>query len=114
MEIQLNIGLGNNPFAYEQASVMVQAILSASGGTDIKSRKDDGVYNGEHEENVVMKFDFSGEYLVLRSKIKAIANIMNQECIAVYIPETETGSLCFQHGWQWEGYPFNLKFFKQF
>jgi hypothetical protein len=114
MEIQLNIGLGNNPFAYEQASVMVQAILSASGGTDIKSRKDDGVYNGEHEENIVISFDWTGDWFPLKSKIQAIANIMEQECIAVYIPEMADGLLCFQHGWEGEKYNFNLKFFKQF
>ena len=114
MEIQLNIGLGNNPFTYEKASVIAQEILTAAGCSAIESRKDDGVYVHQEEDNVVMRFEFTDEFEWLQRKVKAIANIMNQECIAMYVPYMEGGMLLFQHEWSGEKYPFDIKYFKKF
>lgn len=117
MELQLNIGLGNNPFNYEQASDLATKILSAHGCYNIQSRKDDGVYIQQEEDNVVMKFNYEGEYEWMYNKLSALSLLMNQECIAWYIPNFPFGNegvLVYSNTYQGQKNTFNIKFFKQF
>lgn len=117
MELQINIGLGNNPFNYEQASALATAVLSAHGCFNIESRKDEGVYIQQEEDNVVMKFNYEGEYEWMYNKLAALSLLMNQDCIAWHIPKFPFGNegvLVYSNTYGGEKYTFDLKYFKKF
>lgn len=115
MRLELNIGLGNNPYNYEQALALILPALEHGGCSNIEYRQSAGEYQGTGaEQNIIMRFNYSDEYEWLTRRIKALSTLMNQECIALYIPEWEQGDLLYPDYWAGERYNFSLIYFERF
>lgn len=113
MKVELNIGLGNNPFDASSAAMLTSNILSKHSATDIAFRESKGVYTGKDEDNIVMQFDWYGDKKSLTELLEALCVIMTQECIASYVPSWEEGQLSFSPLYEGERYEFDMQYFER-
>jgi bifunctional N-acetylglucosamine-1-phosphate-uridyltransferase/glucosamine-1-phosphate-acetyltransferase GlmU-like protein len=115
MKVELNIGLNNNPFDLGQALSLTIATLSAHKATGFASRLAMGKFNDSDEPTLVMALDWPATSTAsLQSLIEALSTIMTQQCIAVYLPETNQGFLEYEHLWDGEKYTFDIEYFIRF
>lgn len=115
MKVELNIGLNNNPFDLSKALSLTVATLSDHGATGFGSRLAMGKFNDSDEPTLVMALDWPATSTAsLQSLIEALSTIMNQQCIAVYLPEADQGFLEYAHLWDGEKYTFDMKYFIRF
>lgn len=115
MKLELNIGLGNNPYNYEQALALILPALEHAGCSNIEYRQSAGEYQGTGaEQNIVMKFKCTGDYMSLTNRIKALSTLMEQECIALYNVWYNEGVLLYPSHWMAEKYEFDMKYFERF
>jgi hypothetical protein len=114
MNLQLNIGLGNNPYSYSEVVSLVTTALTHGGCSNVECRQSAGKYVEQAEDNVIVSFEYSDEWEWLTRRIKALSTLMNQECIAVYIPNWITGDLLYPDHFTGERYTFDIQYFEKY
>jgi hypothetical protein len=119
MKVELNIGLGNNPFDASSAAMLAANVLTKNGATDLVFRTSQGTYEEQAEPNVIMKFEWDVEGaktfhgMSFQDLLEALAVIMTQECIAFYVQEWKDGGLTYRTGFEGERYDFDLQYFER-
>jgi hypothetical protein len=115
MKVELNIGLGNNPFDASSAAMLAANVLTKNGATELVFRTSQGTYEQQAEPNVIMKFEWDVDGAIsFQDLLEALAVIMTQECIAFYVPSWSDGGLTYRTGWDGERLDFMLEYFERF
>jgi hypothetical protein len=120
MKVELNIGLGNNPFDASGAAMLAANVLTKNGATELVFRTSQGTYEEQAEPNVIMKFEWDVEgakafhAMSFQDLLEALAVIMTQECIAFYVQEWSDGGLTYRTGWDGDRLDFSLEYFERF
>ena len=115
MKVELNIGLGNNPFDASSAAMLAANVLTKNGATGLAFRTSQGAYVEQPEPNVIMAFEWSiDSNKSFQDLLEALAVIMNQECIAFYVPAWKDGGLTYRTGWDGDRQDFMLEYFERF
>jgi hypothetical protein len=97
----LNIGLSNNPAPLEQ---IIQDLLINCKLDDYQVQT--GIYNGLEEQTVVARVEKCNLYLVQK-----LWKAYNQECIAVWSMDFQSGWLIYNPDYQGEKLSFDLQHF---
>lgn len=116
MKVELNIGLGNNPFDASGAAMLAANVLTKNGATDLVFRTSQGTYVEQPEPNVIMQFEWNVDdgAIAFQDLLEALAVIMTQECIAFYVPSWKDGGLTYRTGWDGDRLDFMLEYFERF
>ena len=117
MRIELNIGLNVNGFESKNQGEKTLAVLELFFINDlVKVRKESSSVDRqkekiEAENNMVVESQIK---LTDLDKLALLPLILEQESIAVFIPEIGEGKLIFSRLYTGEKYDFNLSYFKRF
>ena len=121
MKVELNIGLGNNPFDGSAAALLTFNVLTKHGASNTAFRLSKGKYVGSGEDNVIAIFDWDINHdglwqfnkVGFQTLLEALATIMTQECIAFYVQDWSDGGLTFAPEHDGERYDFDLQYFER-
>jgi hypothetical protein len=97
--IQLNIGLNNNPYLFEQCSNILQDMFNC------KTRLDYSKWENNPEPTVVVKIDGTVEY----EQIEVLCLFFTQDAIALKI--SGFGCLVYRPDYVGERYSYNEEYF---
>jgi hypothetical protein len=104
MEVILNIGLNTNAGDSIEANTALQAV--ADLGFFVRSSE---VFVSDTEPTLVVRADITRR--ILNSAFDILARQLQQDCIAVYVPSMDFGTLVGPRSAQW--LPFNPAYFIQ-
>ena len=105
--IEVNIGLGNNPIQVEQIVNAFRIVF----GRDVKWRlSNEGVWTGEAEDTLILKFDTDWELAMLQVFFKDLCGLQTQDAIA-FLVDANDGHLSFNRRYDGERYEFDMKYF---
>ena len=105
--VQMNIGLENNPLAYDQIISKLQSNPKVRLGT---TEQVTGEYDGQPERTLVVDAKFDGKAKDFKDYVKGLADDLTQNSIAVKY--NGRGALVEKPGYK-EEYTFSDEFFKQ-
>ena len=122
MIIELNIGLEVNGAANNQAEIRERAIQAigllkgALGFDAVQTRRYDTEYEGPDglclERGLYARVNTARSVFEVQGLVYEIANALEQDCIAVYIPRSGVGRLVGPRAGKWG--EFDLDFFTSF
>jgi ATP phosphoribosyltransferase len=105
VKFEINLGLGNNPYSYQEVVNLLHKHLRISG-----TRLEVSEYDGETELTVVASGIGNADYVV--PVLRSLATITEQECIAVMFESSErTGRLVYNRSFIGDKMDFDPKYF---
>jgi len=106
-KVQLNIGLENNPYSFDEVKIRVNVYLSFG---NYEARQAVGEYEGNEERTFVASLDnyFNREEDILNT-IKSLTEYFTQDCIAVKIDGK--GYLVYNPSFEGDRLEFDDKYF---
>lgn len=107
MKTVLNIGLENNPKSPEGVLEVIEALFCFT--ELVEQRTQDGQFNGNDENTLVVELDSGLDVGTLRLNIELLCEVLTQESIAVKF--NGKGELVFNPEFKGERYEFNEDYF---
>jgi hypothetical protein len=105
-KIQLNIGLENNPYSFDEVKIRVNVYLSFG---NYEARQEVGEYDGNEERTFVASLDSSDSVKEILQFIEHFTEYFTQDCIAVKIDGK--GYLVYNPSFEGDRLEFDDKYF---